>query len=37
MARVIAVMIVIMAIGLFIDLLLFSKLEKTVESRWGLR
>jgi NitT/TauT family transport system permease protein len=37
MAHVIAVMIVIMAIGLVIDLLIFSKIERTVESRWGLR
>lgn len=37
MAQVIAVMIVIMAIGLTIDVLLFSKLERTVEAKWGLR
>lgn len=37
MAQVISVMIVIMVIGLVIDLLLFSKIEKTVENRWGLR
>ncbi len=37
MAQVISVMIVIMAIGLITDLLLFSKLEKTVEARWGLK
>jgi NitT/TauT family transport system permease protein len=37
MAHVAAVMIVIMAIGLTIDLLIFSKIERTVESRWGLR
>jgi hypothetical protein len=30
-------MIVIMAIGLVIDLLLFSKVEKAVETKWGLR
>ncbi|MFQ5921049.1 MAG: ABC transporter permease, partial [Nitrososphaerales archaeon] len=37
MAQVISVMIVIMAIGLIIDLLVFSKIEKTVEARYGLR
>jgi NitT/TauT family transport system permease protein len=37
MAHVISVMIVIMAIGLIIDRLIFSRIEKTVESRWGLR
>jgi NitT/TauT family transport system permease protein len=37
MAQVISVMIVIMTIGLVIDLLIFSKLERTVESKWGLR
>lgn len=37
MAQVISVIIVVMAIGLFIDLLLFSKAEKIVEARWGLR
>ncbi|MEM2759662.1 MAG: ABC transporter permease [Nitrososphaerales archaeon] len=37
MAQVISVMIVIMVIGLAIDLLIFSKIEKTVETKWGLR
>lgn len=37
MAQVISVMVVIMAIGLIIDLLLFSKVEKAVETKWGLR
>ena len=37
MAQVISVMIVIMTIGLVIDLLLFSKVEKAVEAKWGLR
>lgn len=37
MAEVISVMIVIMALGLIIDLLLFSKIEKAVEARWGIR
>lgn len=37
MAQVISVMIVIMAIGLIIDLLVFSKIEKIVETKWGLR
>lgn len=36
MAQVIGVMIVIMAIGLIIDLLLFSRIEKTVATKWGL-
>ncbi len=37
MAQVISVMIVIMALGLVIDLLLFSKVEKKVEARWGIK
>ncbi|MFQ5940758.1 MAG: ABC transporter permease [Nitrososphaerales archaeon] len=37
MAQVISIMIVIMSIGLTIDLLLFSRIERTVESKWGLR
>lgn len=37
MEEVIAVMLVIMALGLTIDLLLFSKVEKVVETKWGLR
>jgi NitT/TauT family transport system permease protein len=37
MAQVISVMIVIMAIGLVTDLLLFSKVEKAVEKKWGIK
>lgn len=36
-SQVIAIMIVIMAIGLVIDGLVFKKLEDKVMSRWGLR
>ncbi len=37
MEEVVAVMLVIMALGLAIDLLLFSKLEKAVETKWGIK
>ena len=37
MEEVIAVMLVIMALGLTIDLLLFSKIEKAVETKWGIK
>ncbi len=37
MAQVASVMLVIMMIGLTIDLLIFSRIERTVESKWGLR
>lgn len=37
MEEVIAVMLVIMALGLTIDLLLFSKIEKVVETKWGIK
>jgi NitT/TauT family transport system permease protein len=35
MARVLAVMAVIVALGLAIELLLFARLEKRVRERWG--
>lgn len=35
MSLVISVMLVIMALGLMIDLLLFSRIEKAVSSKWG--
>ena len=37
MAQVIAVMLVIMAIGLVIDSLIFSKLEQKIAARYGLK
>jgi NitT/TauT family transport system permease protein len=37
MAHVIAVVLIIMAIGLAFDILLFSRVERYVEHRWGLR
>jgi NitT/TauT family transport system permease protein len=36
MSQVIAVMLVIVAIGLFVDRALFSQLERRVRERWGL-
>ena len=35
MARVVAVMAVIMTIGLLMESVVFSRLEKTVRERWG--
>lgn len=37
MAHVIAVVLIIMAIGLLVDAILFSRVERYVEQRWGLR
>ncbi len=37
MAHVIAVVLIIMAIGFAFDILLFSRVERYVEHRWGLR
>ncbi len=37
MAHVIAVVLIIMGIGLIFDILLFSRAERYVERRWGLR
>ncbi|MCS7142005.1 MAG: ABC transporter permease [Candidatus Nitrosocaldus sp.] len=37
MAHVIAVVLIIMAIGLLVDVILFSRVERYVEQRWGLR
>ncbi|MEM0029492.1 MAG: ABC transporter permease [Candidatus Nitrosocaldus sp.] len=36
MAHVIAVVLIIMAIGLLVDAILFSRVERYVEQRWGL-
>ncbi len=37
MAHVIAVVLIVMAIGLLVDAILFSRIERYVEQRWGLR
>ena len=36
MSLVLAIMIVIVLIGLFVDFLLFGRLERWVNERWGL-
>jgi ABC-type nitrate/sulfonate/bicarbonate transport system permease component len=36
MSLVIAIMLVIVAIGLIMDRLLFSRIEAWVQERWGL-
>ena len=37
MAQVVAVMLVIIAIGLIVDRLVFAPLEARVRERWGLQ
>jgi NitT/TauT family transport system permease protein len=36
MSLVIAVMLVIVAVGMFVDVIIFGRLEKWVNERWGL-